>query len=59
MAERRAGKYQSDLYIGGQGTHVSVLYPARALAPMPPAFILPEVKDESKWFKGKASLCRS
>jgi iron(III) transport system substrate-binding protein len=53
MAERRAGKYQADIYIGGQGTHVSVLYPAKALAPMPPAFILPEVKDESKWFKGK------
>jgi len=29
------------------------LYPAKALAPMSPAFILPEVKDESKWFKGK------
>ena len=53
MAERRAGKYQADLYIAGQGTHVSVLYPAKALAAMPPAFILPEVKDESKWFKGK------
>ena len=53
MAERRAGKYQADLYIGGQGTHVSVLYPAKALAPMPPAFMLPEVKDESKWFKRK------
>jgi iron(III) transport system substrate-binding protein len=53
MAERRAGKYQADLYIGGQGTHVSVLYPAKSLAPMPPALILPEVKDESKWFKGK------
>jgi ABC-type Fe3+ transport system substrate-binding protein len=53
MAERRAGKYHADLYIAGQGTHVSVLYPAKALAPMPPAFILPEVKDESRWFKGK------
>lgn len=53
MAERRARKYQADLYIAGQGTHVSVLYPAKALAPMPPAFILPEIKDESKWFKGK------
>jgi iron(III) transport system substrate-binding protein len=53
MAERRAGKYLADLYIAGQGTHVSVLYPAKALAPMAPAFILPEVKDESKWFKGK------
>jgi iron(III) transport system substrate-binding protein len=53
MAERRAGKYLADLYIAGQGTHVSVLYPAKALAPMAPAFILTEVKDESKWFKGK------
>ncbi|HEY7165705.1 MAG TPA: extracellular solute-binding protein [Candidatus Binatia bacterium] len=53
MAERRAGKYQADVYIAGQGTHVSVLYPAKALAPMPPALILPEVRDESKWFKGK------
>ena len=52
MAERRAGKYQADLFIAGQGAHVSVLYPAKALAPMA-AFILPEVKDESKWFKGK------
>jgi ABC-type Fe3+ transport system substrate-binding protein len=53
MAERRAGKYQADLYIAGQGTHVSVLYPAKALAPMPAALILPEVRDESKWFRGK------
>jgi iron(III) transport system substrate-binding protein len=53
MAERRAGKYLADLFITGQGVHVSVLYPAKALAPMPPAFILPEVKDESKWFKGR------
>ena len=53
MAERRAGKYQADLYIAGQGTHVSILYPAKALAPMPPAFILAEVKDEARWFKGK------
>src|SRR6476646_227258 len=53
MAERRAGKYQADLYIAGPGTHVSILYPAKALSPGQPAFILPEVKDESKWFKGK------
>ena len=53
MAERKAEKYQADLFITGQGVHVSLLYPAKTLAPMPPAFILPEVKDESKWFKGK------
>jgi len=53
MAERRAGKYQADLYIAGQGTHVSILYPAKALASMPEALILPEVRDEAKWFRGK------
>src|SRR5262245_23527858 len=53
MAERRAGKFLADLYIAGQGTHVSVLYPAKALAPMPPLFILDEVKDQLKWFKSK------
>src|SRR4029077_6663356 len=37
MAERAGGKYKADLYIAGQGTHVSVLYPAKALAPMPAA----------------------
>jgi ABC-type Fe3+ transport system substrate-binding protein len=53
MAERRAGKFQADLYIAGQGTHVSVLYPAKALAPIAAALLLPEVRDESKWFRGK------
>lgn len=53
MAERRAGKYTADIYIVGQGTHISVLYPARAVVPLASAFILPEVKDESGWFGGK------
>ena len=29
------------------------LYQAKALQPIAPAFILPEVKDESKWWSGK------
>jgi len=29
------------------------LYKGRALAPVPPALILPEVVDESKWYSGK------
>lgn len=53
MAERRAGKYLADIYTTGQGTHISILYPAKALAPMAPALALPEVRDESLWFEGK------
>ncbi len=54
MAERRAGKYLADVYMTGKSTHW-VLYDAKALDPIHPAFILPEVKDESKWFRGKHS----
>ena len=50
MGERRAGKNLADIYIAGIGTHIHVLYPAKALMPIKPILILPEVKDESKWF---------
>ncbi len=53
MAERRARKYLGDIYYVGAETHVSVLYPAKVLDPLPLALILPEVKDETKWFEGK------
>jgi ABC-type Fe3+ transport system substrate-binding protein len=52
MAERRAGKYLADIYTTGLGTHLQ-LYNAKALVPMPPAFVLPDVKDESGWFGSK------
>ena len=47
MAERRAGKFVSDIYTTGLGTHLQ-LYNAKALASMLSAFVLPEVKDEAK-----------
>jgi ABC-type Fe3+ transport system substrate-binding protein len=50
MAERRAGKHLADVYIVGMGTHIQILHPAKALAAIPPAIVLPEVQDESKWF---------
>jgi ABC-type Fe3+ transport system substrate-binding protein len=50
MAERRAGKHLADVYIAGIGTHIHVLHPAKALAPIPSALVLPEVRDESTWF---------
>ena len=52
MAERRAGKYLADLFIGGSNTPV-VMYQAESLDPIKSALILPEVLDESKWWEGK------
>ncbi len=52
MAERRAGKFLADL--GNLGnTSPYTLYQSKALDPIASAFILPEVKDESKWWQGK------
>ena len=52
MAERRAGKYLADVARLGNTSPYS-LYQAKALQPMSSAFILPEVRDESKWWQGK------
>jgi iron(III) transport system substrate-binding protein len=52
MAERRAGKYLADIARIGN-TSPYTLYQGRALQPIAPALILPEVKDESKWWSGK------
>ena len=52
MGERRAEKYLADVVRLGGGTSTT-LYKAKALDPIAAAFILPEVKDESKWFEGK------
>jgi len=53
MAERRAGKYLVDIYVGGPHTVSSILIPAKVLDPIPDKLILPEVRDESKWITGK------
>jgi iron(III) transport system substrate-binding protein len=53
IAERRAGKYLVDLFIGGKGTAYATLFPAKALAPIQPLLVLPEVLDQSKWWQGK------
>jgi iron(III) transport system substrate-binding protein len=52
MAERRGGKYLADVARIGN-TSPYTLYQAKALQPMASAFILPEVKDESKWWQGR------
>jgi len=53
LAERRAGKYLADVFIGGSGTLVEVLFEGGLLEPSPPALLLPEVKDQSLWFNKK------
>lgn len=52
MMEQRSGKFTGDLYILGATTAYMVLYKGGAFAPVKPTFILPEVKDQSKWFGG-------
>ena len=53
MAERRAGKFLWDICICGPTTPLSILYPAKALDPIKPLLLLPEVVDTSKWWEGK------
>ena len=50
MTERRAGKYIADVYSGGTGGNYNVLYKGKALDPIKPVLILPEVVDGSKWY---------
>ena len=50
VTERRAGKYLADLFVGGSGTLIEVLFDSNLLEPLPPMLLLPEVKDQSAWF---------
>ena len=52
LTERRAGKYLADVAVGGATTPWT-LYKAKALDSIKDAMILPEVRDESKWWRGK------
>jgi ABC-type Fe3+ transport system substrate-binding protein len=52
MAERRGERYLADVARIGN-TSPYTLYRAKALQPIPSALVLPEVKDESKWWQGK------
>src|SRR5581483_11804486 len=53
MAERRAGQFNADLYVNGMTTGYNVFYKAKALDPIPPLLVLPEVTDSSKWWRGR------
>jgi iron(III) transport system substrate-binding protein len=51
-AERRAGKYLADVTMGGSSSTWQ-LYKAKVLDAIKDAMILPEVVDESRWWRGK------
>jgi len=52
LTERRAGKFLGDVVVGGSSTPWQ-LYRANALDSIKAAMILPEVSDESKWWRMK------
>jgi hypothetical protein len=53
MAERRADKFLTDLYLSGNGTGYNVLYKGKSVDPIAPMLVLPEVTDTSKWWQSK------
>ncbi|MBI4330969.1 MAG: extracellular solute-binding protein [Chloroflexi bacterium] len=52
-AERRAGLYLVDLFVGGATTPVTTHKPAGFLDPLKPLLILPEVTDPKVWYGGQ------
>ncbi len=51
-AERNAGKFLWDVFIGGTTTALTVTLPGGMLDPIEPALILPQVKDPKQWRGG-------
>ena len=52
LAERRAGKYLADVYMGGPTSLYSFLK-NQLFDPLAPQLILPEILDTSLWWEGK------
>ena len=52
MAERRAGKYLADVYLGGP-TSLYGFYKNQLFDPLAPQIFLPEILDTSLWWEGK------
>jgi iron(III) transport system substrate-binding protein len=53
LAERRGEKYLPDVIGAGANTIHDALYKAHVLEPIKPVLLLPEVRDQSKWFEGE------
>ncbi|HLG70342.1 MAG TPA: extracellular solute-binding protein [Chloroflexota bacterium] len=52
-AERKAGEYSTDAILAGADTMYGQIYGQKMLDPIPPALVLPDAKDASKWPDGK------
>lgn len=52
-AERDGGIYSLDVFLSGVGTITKFLKPLKALDPVSPALILPEVADAKNWRDGR------
>src|SRR5215468_8382435 len=53
LAERRAEKYIADVVSSGANPNYQQFYQAKALDPIKPGLILPEVIDQTKWYLKK------
>lgn len=53
LAERRAEKYLADVVSAGANPNYQMFYRNRAVDPIQPLLILPDVLDDSRWFGGK------
>jgi ABC-type Fe3+ transport system substrate-binding protein len=53
LAERRAEKYIADVVSSGANPNYQQFYPAKALDPIRPVLILPEITDQTKWYLKK------
>jgi iron(III) transport system substrate-binding protein len=53
LSERRAEKYLADVVSSGANPNYQQFYVAKALDPIKPALILPEVTDPTKWYLKK------
>ena len=53
LAERVAGKYTLDVWMGGTGTAATRLIPSNVLRPLPPLLFHPEILDDSAWAVGR------
>jgi ABC-type Fe3+ transport system substrate-binding protein len=51
-AEREAGQYLWDVYVGGTSQALNSLIPMGALEPLEPALILPEARNPASWRGG-------
>jgi len=53
FAERRAGKFLADVFLGAPSAIYLNLYKAKIIDPVAPMLIHPTVSDASKWWQGK------